>query len=783
MLDRKRTFSEKWLRVTRISSLVAGVLVVGTLLTLMAWRNAVVVVTLEDQDRFEEETSDSLELIRERMQVYGQVLRGVKGLFVASENVSREEFRSYTEELDLQQNYPGILGIAYALNIEPGRLEQHIAEVQAFGFPQYRVRPEGQRDAYSSILFIEPFSGNNLNAFGFDMYSERVRREAMDRARTSGTLALSGKVSLVQDVDRGPIAGVLLYLALYASEVTGAENNSDELLGWVYAPFSMDILMAGIQLDDSKIAMTIYDGTDPGVEAQLYSSAAESMTAGDLPFSRTEQLDIAQQTWTVSFAADAGFIQPHENTEPEAVLSIGALFTVLMAILTWALASGRERAEARAEVMNRELLETEFRWKSALSGAGHGVWDWNNLTNEVNYNTEWKSMLGYADDEIRDDFSEWQRLLHPLDRERAEATITDFISGKTKDFSLEHRLKTREGHWRWILGRGAIISRTEDGRPARTIGTHTDIDRQKSLELALSESDQRFRGAFESAAVGMALVGLAGEWLEVNQAILDMLQYDEDELLKLTFQDITHPDDLELDLQHLEALTAGKIPSYQMEKRYFCKDGSIIWIVLSASMVRDGNGEPLHYIAQIENITERKELQRRVIYQASHDDLTGLPNRRLLQERLAQTLALSRRHKRSFALMFIDVDHFKHVNDAYGHDVGDELLKWIAEKLSAVVRTSDTLARQGGDEFVLLLSEISAPEDATLVARKVFNAMRDEFDTGVVQLKVSLSVGIAIFDPHHPDSAEDLLRKADVALYQVKRSGRNDFQLYQHEDE
>lgn len=782
-LDRTKTFSEKWLRATRISSLVIGVLVIGTLLTLMAWQNAVSVVTEEDQARFEQETSDSLELIQERMQVYGQVLRGVKGLFVASDDVSREEFRAYTEELDLEQNYPGILGIAYALKLAPAQLDQHVATVRAEGFPQYTVSPAGGRDTYSAIVFIEPFSGNNMNAFGFDMYAEQVRREAMDRARVSGALALSGKVSLVQDVDRGPIAGVLLYLPLYAGEVDGIETNTDELIGWVYAPFSMDILMEGIQLDGSRIALAIYDGTDMSADARLYRSLNESTMTSDSLFSRTEQIEIAQRTWAVSFSADGSFIQPHENTEPEAVLSIGALFTGLMALLTWALASGRERAEARAEEMTKELRETEFRWKAALAGAGHGVWDWNNLTGEVNFNTEWKSMLGYADDEIRNEFAEWRRLVHPLDLDRAESAINDFMSGKSKNFSLEHRLKTRDGHWHWILGRGAIISRTEDGKPARTIGTHTDIHRQKTLELALSESDQRFRGAFETAAIGMALVGLAGEWLEVNQALLDMLQYEEDELLKQTFQGISHPDDLELDLEHLSALTAGIIPSYQLEKRYFRKDGSVIWAVLSASMVRDESGAPLHYVAQVENITERKELQKRVVYQASHDELTGLPNRRLLQERLAYTLALSRRHKRAFALMFIDIDHFKQVNDEYGHDIGDELLKWLADKLSTVVRASDTLGRQGGDEFVLLLSEISAPEDAVLVARKIFKELREEFDTGVLQLRVSLSVGIAINDPQYPDPAEELLRKADSALYQVKRSGRNNYRIYQQEDE
>lgn len=779
MLDRTKTFSEKWLRVTRISSLVIGVLVVGSLLTLLAWQYAVRVVAEEDQARFEQETSDSLGLIQERMQVYGQVLRGVKGLFVASDSVSREEFRAYAEELDLEQSYPGILGVAYALKIAPAELDRHIAAVRAEGFEQYTVSPAGERDPYTAIVFIEPFSGNNLNAFGFDMYSEQVRREAMDRARVSGALALSGKVSLMQDVGRGPIAGVLLYLPLYAGDVNDNGINADELLGWVYAPFSMDILMQGIQLDGSGIELSIHDGADLNAGTRLYSSQNAPLAPADIHFSSTEPLEIAQRTWTVSFSAG----DSHENTEPEAVLFVGALFTALMAILIWALASGRERAEARAEEVNKELRETEFRWKAALAGAGHGVWDWNNLTGEVNYNTEWKSMLGFAEDEIRNEFSEWKRLIHPLDVERAESAVNDFISGKTTNFSLEHRLQTRAGQWRWILGRGAIISRTEDGRPARTIGTHTDIDRQKTLELALGESDQRFRGAFETAAIGMALMGLNGQFFEVNQALLDMVGYTEKELMALTFQQLTHPDDLALDLEHLNALSAGKVKSYQMEKRYFCKDGTIVWALLSVSAVRHKDGSLLHFVSQIENITDRKMLQRQVLHQLNHDELTGLPNRRLLQDRLGRTLAASRRHQRQFALMFIDIDYFKKVNDGYGHDIGDELLKWVAGRLLSCIRTSDTLARQGGDEFVALLAEINAPEDVTLVARKMLGSISEGLDIGDACILVSLSIGVAIFEPGSKDSTGDLLKKADIALYQVKQSGRNDFRVYAEESE
>lgn len=770
--------------MTRPSFLTITVLASGLLLTLFLWQKAIEVIANENQERFEQEVSTSLTKIEKRMEAYQQVLRGIKGLFVASESVDRAEFRTYTEQLDLEQNYPGILGVGYALSLASDERAQHIDTIRAEGFPQYTLKPQGERDHYSAIVFLEPFSGNNLNAFGYDMYSEKVRREAMDKSRLTNKLTLSGKVSLVQDVDRGPISGVLLYLPLYQDIHKQIDHDSRQLLGWVYAPFSMDILMDGIQLNESVVHLRIYDGPAVNEDAKLYSSVNHVAQHSNLPFYKLEHLDIAQRTWTIELSADSRFAQAHPDDEAVIVLFVGSLFSILMSLLVWSLSSSKERAESRAEAMNKELSATEFRWKSALSGAEHGVWDLNTLTNEMMCNSKWKSMLGYADDDIKHVLSEWQRLLHPQDRERAEKGLNDFIAGKSDIYNQEYRLQTHDGQWLWILSRGAIFSWTDDGHPARIIGTHTDITTQKNLELALTESDQRFRGAFETAAMGMALFGLSGEWISVNQSLLNMLQYEEEEeLLKLTFQDITHPEDLRLDLEHLASLTAGNIKSYQMEKRYFRKDGAIIWVYLSVSMVTDGNGEPVHYVAQIENITDRKELEQKVLHQAGHDELTGLPNRRLLKDRLSHTHDLSHRYKRSFGLMYIDVDHFKEVNDEYGHDVGDELLKWLANKISYCIRASDTLARQGGDEFVLIMSEITSSDDTILVAHKMLHALKKPFISGDIQLQISLSIGIVISDPESTDTIDDLLRKADTALYQVKRSGRNGIRLYQDEDQ
>jgi len=795
-MNRSTLFSKKLLRKTRASTLSFIVLAIGLVLTMVKWQNAINTITAEDQMRFEQEISDNLGKIQRQMEAYQQVLRGMKGLVVSSDRVTRSEFKAYTEELALAQHYPGILGVGLALYISPDELVQHTANIRAEGFPQYKLSPVGVRDDYTAIVFLEPFSGNNLNAFGFDMYSERVRQEAMDKSRISNNLALSGKVSLVQDAERGPISGVLLYLPVYRTNVSeqtvkGVNQkvlNNDDLYGWVFAPFSMDILMKGISLYQSKVDFQIYDGTSINKETLLFSLMAENPSrendqqATKLPFHQTESIVIAQRTWTVVFSANDDFVQSHNNIEATVVLFLGVLLSLLITLLVWSLSTSKNRAELKAELINKELIETEFRWKSALSGAKHGVWDWNIITKTVAFDVKWKSMLGYTDDEINNESSEWQRLLHPMDKERSEKVITDFIHGKGNVLNLEYRLRAKDNKWVWIVARGDVVSRTKDGYIARIIGTHTDITAKKNLELALTESEQRFRGAFETAAMGIALVGIGGEWIEVNSSLLDMLQYDEDELLKLTFQDITHPEDLNLDLEQLTSLMAGEINSYKMEKRYFCKDGSTIWVYLSVSMVKDVNGKPSHFVSQIENITDRKELEKRVLHQASHDELTGLPNRRFLKERLARTFDLSRRYKRVFAVMYIDVDHFKQVNDEYGHDVGDELLIWLASKLSACLRATDTLARQGGDEFVIILSEIKSSEDATLIAKNIFNALKDEFSNRNFKRQVSLSMGIAISEPEGTDSIEDLLRKADIALYQVKRTGRNDFKHYINDD-
>jgi PAS domain S-box-containing protein len=252
-----------------------------------------------------------------------------------------------------------------------------------------------------------------------------------------------------------------------------------------------------------------------------------------------------------------------------------------------------------------------------------------------------------------------------------------------------------EGRTVWVRDEATLV-RDDAGESLYWFGTLTNVTERKRAESALRESEQRFRGSFERAAIGMALVGTEGRFLRVNGSLCETLGFPERELLGKTFQEITHPDDLDADLDQVRRMLDGEIRTYQMEKRYFHKEGQVVWALLSVSLVHDEEGEPLYFVSQIQDITERKVLEERLQHRAFHDYLTELPNRQLFMDRLGQALRRTgRRHKR-IAVLFMDLDGFKVVNDSLGHQVGDLLLTVVAQRLRRCLRPEDTLARFGG---------------------------------------------------------------------------------------
>jgi len=300
---------------------------------------------------------------------------------------------------------------------------------------------------------------------------------------------------------------------------------------------------------------------------------------------------------------------------------------------------------------------------------------------------------------------------------------------------------------------------------------------QARISRALKESEEHFRNAFDHA-VGMALISPKGHWLQVNGSLCAMLGYDEAEILSGSFRAVTHPDDLGEALIKMHQLLEGEVSSYQLETRYVHKDGSAIWVLQSASLVRDADGRPRHLIFQIQNVSDRKRAEEQIHHAAFHDSLTGLPNRTRLSDRLSLAVERAKRAPSyRFAVLFVDLDRFKVVNDSLGHDLGDRLLIDLSRRLEDCVRRVDTVARLGGDEFAILLDGIKGPADATDVAARIQEALARPFDLDGHEFFTTASVGIA-YSATGYDRHEDILRDADTAMYRAKANGKARYEVF-----
>jgi diguanylate cyclase (GGDEF)-like protein/PAS domain S-box-containing protein len=311
-----------------------------------------------------------------------------------------------------------------------------------------------------------------------------------------------------------------------------------------------------------------------------------------------------------------------------------------------------------------------------------------------------------------------------------------------------------------------------------------DITERKHAESALREAEERFRGTFENSGIGMAVVavasGHAGRLLEINDALCALSGYERDQLLQMSFDSLVHPDELPAAIEGIDQLLRGELKTFHHELRCTHASGDHIWVDLTTSLVRDADGEPLYRIDQIQDITERKRFEGQLQYLADHDALTGLFNRRRFLEELYREVAAASRYGNPGALLALDLDHFKYINDSLGHAAGDELIARIAAVFRARLRGTDILARLGGDEFAIILPRADE-QQAQHVAESLLAAARDEVvhvDIGHDERRVTVSIGIAPF--HHGDelTAEELLLEADIAMYDSKDAGRDKITMY-----
>ncbi len=413
------------------------------------------------------------------------------------------------------------------------------------------------------------------------------------------------------------------------------------------------------------------------------------------------------------------------------------------------------------------LRTSEQRWSFALEGGGDCVWDWDMPSNVILLSKAGKRMFGFAEDEIADRMEEWEKLAHPDDKQRIREDFKAYLQGKTPALVSEYRMQCKDGSWKWVLTRGMVVARDVNGRAVRMVGTHSDVTERREREEAL-----RLAGAvFESVDEGVLVTDANRVIVAVNPGFTVITGYAEEEVLGKSpniLSSGTNPAAFYRKMWD-EIGATGTWRGEVLNRR---KSGEFFVEWLTIKRLIDADGTVTHYVGVFSDISERKASEERMRYLAHYDALTDLPNRTLFEDRVAQALSRARRDKTRVGVLFLDLDKFKPVNDQFGHDVGDLLLKEVAKRVLECVRESDTVARLGGDEFVVLLPEIAQTEDAVMVANKILAALNEPFEVAGHRIEIGVSIGVAAFPEHAGDKTE-LVKCADNAMYQAKAAGKN----------
>lgn len=421
--------------------------------------------------------------IEQRLAAYEQVLRGVRGLYVASKHVERNEFRDYVSILDLAEKYPGIQGVGFSLIIPPQKKGSHIDAVRKEGFPDYTLHPQGERELYTSIIYLEPFAGRNVSALGYDMYSEAVRRSAMERARDLDQSTVSGKVRLVQENDQDVQSGFLMYVPVYRSgksHETVADRRAN-IIGWVYAPFRMNDLMHGILGEQvHNFDLEIFDGADVSPATLMYDNSSGQSHDSTTLFHSTRRIEILGRIWTIKLHSLPLFEAKIDTGRVTLIRVSGLLMSLLLSLLVWQLASGRVRALKLAQDMTSELRKNEEQLKEAQRMAHIGSWELDLRSNALTWSDEIYRIFEIDPASFDASYDAFLNVVHPEDRSQVDSAYAESVEAR-KPYSIEHRLLFPDGRVKFVHEKGETLYDAE-GRAFRSIGTVQDITEQKMTQ-------------------------------------------------------------------------------------------------------------------------------------------------------------------------------------------------------------------------------------------------------------------------------------------------------------
>ncbi|MHB0851558.1 CHASE domain-containing protein [Stutzerimonas nitrititolerans] len=504
--------------------------------------------------------------IEQRLIDHEQILFGAAGLFAASGEVSRAQWRAYVERQQLADRYPGIQGVGFSKVVRASEREAHEQSIRAEGFADYRIQPEGERPVYMPIVYLEPFNDRNRAAFGYDMYAEPVRHQAMRQAASTGKSRISGKVILRQETHGKVQAGVLIYVPLYhpAMPLETAEQRMDALLGFAYSPYRMDDLMEGILgAADLNLSLRIYSGPTQQAEQLLFASKEHA--PGDAAHSQDVQLSIYGGTWTLHMESLPAFESGFSANEG-LVAILGAGISLLLFFLISSLAFRQRRAEILAGQMTERIREnkralqlSEERLSLALKGSNDGLWDLNLAADTFYASPRTWHMLGYQPGELQLSTRLWEQVLVAEDLPRTRAQLAQTMLSRLDQFTSELRFRHKDGRTVPVLVRG-YIQRDALGQPLRISGTSMDLTEHKRIEQMKNEFVSTV-----SHELRTPLTSISGALGLINGGALGEVPPAMQQMLEIAYRNSQRLGHLINDLLDMEKIAAGKM-SFDMHE-------------------------------------------------------------------------------------------------------------------------------------------------------------------------------------------------------------------------
>jgi diguanylate cyclase (GGDEF)-like protein len=763
-------------------------------------------------EQFERQAEQAKNAIATRIQAYTDALYAVRALFETSAHVSQEDFRVFVSKLEVGTRYPALRVLNYAAYVPDGERQKLIERVRSDktggeAARNFTIRPPQSRPGYYVITHITPLEGNE-RSFGLDIGAPPFKPDALEHGRDTGKLLSSGRIIRFEDGVDNIAMRIAVYRPGYPTETVAQRREA--YIGSVGAGFRIAELMRGVLEAHNlpHIHFKVLDKERGGKDGSLLFDNANTPAPGaGRVYTTHRQVEMAGRLWELEFSApQSGLVPGNDLKLPWLVFGAGVLGSLLLATIMFFITSSRHRALLLARKINEELHVQEGRLAEAQHLAKLGSWEISGAKGQMFWSEELYRILGVEKGSRRMVLDDFLDAVHPGDRHKVREMLRGG-SGADGVLELEHRLVLRRGGEHWALTKAKL----EEPHSGVWRGTTMDITERKRAEFRLQTEHDAARilaSGGEKETVLMDLSHLlctrlnmpcAVQWQVDNGYLLRCERawctetIDERELARLQGERAQSPLARLAAQKRAVAVAAdlGSVPApfdvggirlHATAALPIVGANTVLGVI---ELLSDGPAaiEPslvdlLSSIAvQLGQYHEKAMAEEALQFVAAHDSLTGLPNRLEFQNRLALALARARRDRSQVAILFIDLDRFKLLNDSMGHGAGDRLLQECARRITAALRQSDTVARFGGDEFVVMLEAMDKARDVTAVVGKIQEALKKPFAIEAREFTPSASIGISAY-PADGFEPESLLKHADLAMYQAKQQARGGYRFF-----